>query len=325
MVTDPRPMTLPAERTSDTTPPSEAGERAALSSVFGYHIRSEIPFLSLRGGDGTPLSITERGVATPEEATPLMTWTGGEGPDIRLEEAGHGYVVTIEDVGSFVIDPTEPSIDVSGPGTGVVREARLFGLPLALCFSHRGDVPLHAAAVDVGGAALLFAGPRLYGKSTIASAFLNAGYRPLSEDTTCYRPAPVPSVVPGPAMLRIRPDVSEQLGISRARVIGEDPDRTYLVADEDMRGDTSPVPLEGVVFLRRGDDDMVLERVPPERSFPDLWTLSFHFPTDQDRTKLFDAITQIAREVPVWNLYRRLAIDTLPRLVEHIVTTCLIR
>jgi hypothetical protein len=316
-------MTLPIERASDPVPPAEGGDGATLSSVFGYRIRSEIPFLSLRGGDGTVLSITDRNVGMPDQATPLMTWTGGEGPDVQLEEVADGYVVSIEDVGSFVIDLAEPSIGISGPGTGAVREARLFGLPLALCFAHRGDVPLHAAAVDVGGAALLFVGPRLYGKSTIAAAFLNAGYRPLSEDTACYRPVPIPSIVPGPAMLRIRPDVSERLGVSRARIIGEDPDRTYLVADEDVRGDTSPVPLKGVVLLRHGQDDMVLERVPPERSFPDLWNLSFHFPTDQDRTRLFDAITQIAREVPVWNLYRRFAIDTLPRLVEHIVTTCL--
>jgi hypothetical protein len=317
-------MTL-SDPTHDPGAPAESHADPVLSSVFGFSIRSDIPFLSLRGGDGTTLDITERTVPMPVETTPLMTWTGGEGPDLRLDETEDGYLVTIETIGSFAIDPAAPSIDVWGPESGPKREARMFGLPLALCYAHRGDVPLHASAVDVGGSALLFVGPRLYGKSTLASAFLNAGYRPLSEDTTCYRPGPDPSIVPGPAMLRIRPDVSRQLELRRARIVDEDPDRTYLVADEDVRGDTSPVPLKGVVFLRHGNDDMVLERVPGERSLPDLWTLSFHFPTDLDRTRLFGAITHIARAVPVWNLYRRFAIDTLPRLVEHIVTTCLSR
>jgi hypothetical protein len=90
-----------------------------------------------------------------------------------------------------------------------------------------------------------------------------------------------------------------------------------------VRGNTSPVPLRGVVFLREGDEDMRLERVPMEAAFPDLWTLSFHFPTDSDRARCFGAITQLARAVPVWNLYRRMSFETLPRIVEHVVDTCL--
>ena len=75
----------------------------------------------------------------------------------------------------------------------------------------RGDLAVHAAAVDVDGSALLLAAPGRYGKTTLAAAFAGQGYRLLAEDTTCYRPSSDPSVLPGLAMLRIRPDVHEHL------------------------------------------------------------------------------------------------------------------
>ena len=68
---------------------------------------------------------------------------------------------------------------------------------------------------------------------------------------------------------------------------------------------------------------MELELVPRELAFPDLWTLSFHLPTDTDRARTFDSITKLAAVVPVWNLYRRMSIEALPRLVDHIVERCL--
>lgn len=294
-----------------------------MSSIFGFSVRSNLSFDSLRGGSGSPLEVLEEAALPSSDLRPLMEWAGGEGPDVRLAETDGHYVVDIEGIATFHVDPAGPRVRMSGPTDGPRRETRLFGLPLALCFAHRGDLPLHAAAVDVNGSALLFAGPGRHGKSTLAGAFLNAGFRPLSEDTTCYRPTPRPTVIPGSAMLRIRPDIHRRLEFTRTRVVARDPDRIYLVADEGMRGDTSPVPLGGVVFLRPGDEDMRLERVPRELSFPDLWTLSFHLPTDKDRARTFGSIAELARVVPVWNLHRRLSIDTLPRLVDHIIERCL--
>ena len=187
----------------------------------------------------------------------------------------------------------------------------------------RGDQSVHAAAVDVGGSALILAAPGRFGKSTLASAFLQAGGRPLSEDTTCLRVDPAPSIVPGPAMLRIRPDVHERLRFPGTRVLAEDPDRVYLAVDEATRGDDAPVPLRGVVFLRRSEGEMTIERVPADRALPDLWTLSFHLPNDQDRSRCFRTIAELAKQVPVWNLHRRLSFDHIPEVVDGIISTCL--
>lgn len=54
-------------------------------------------------------------------------------------------------------------------------------LPLYLTIEHRFDF-IHAAAVEVGGAAVLFVAPSTGGKSTLADYFLQQGHAMLSDD-----------------------------------------------------------------------------------------------------------------------------------------------
>ena len=46
----------------------------------------------------------------------------------------------------------------------------------------------------------------------LAAGFLRTGHRVLSEDLVCCRSGAEPMVVPGPATIRIRPDVYERIG-----------------------------------------------------------------------------------------------------------------
>jgi hypothetical protein len=306
-----------------------AASSQALTTCFGYVIRSALPFDFLRKGDsnGTALQVIQADDELPEPPEePLMLWTDESGrPFGRLHHTGAEYLVWMDNVGSFRVDPGAPAITVPRSSTGPRREVRLWGIPTALCLMARGDLLLHAAAVEVDGTALILAAPGRYGKTTLGSAFLQAGHRLLSEDTTCFRLSPVPSVLPGPAALRVRPDVYERLEFPRTRIVARDPERVYLALDDAIRGNGSPVPIGGVVFLRRSDDTISMERVPAHRALPDLWTLGFKFPNDADRTRCFRGIAELAAQVPVWNLYRRLSFEELPAVVDRIASTCLVR
>ena len=142
----------------------------------------------------------------------------------------------------------------------VRREERLWSIPAMLCFLARGDAALHAAAVEVDGQAVVLAAPGSFGKTTLAAAFHAAGHRLLSEDTTCIRGAEAPLVVPGPAMLRLRHDVAEQLEIPNATPVGTvEDDRVHLALDPAVRGDCSPVPLRAIVLLRHADEGFRIE------------------------------------------------------------------
>jgi hypothetical protein len=313
-------------RSQDDTPLAEvSASQPVAGTCFGYQVRSTLPFRSLREGAGPPLLITDEAREPgTREAVPLLHWADEAGKTVAEVYPRDGtYDVWIDEVGWFQVDPSVPSVAAPPEGHEVQREARLWGIPAVLCFLGRGDLPLHAAAVDVGGSALLLAAPGRYGKTTLAAGFLRAGHRLLSEDVACCRSEPEPSVLPGPAMLRIRRDMHEWLDLPGTEVAAEDPERVYLTVVESARGDGAAVPIRGVVFLRRSEEQATMERLPRERAIPDLWALSLNLPTDRSRAHCFREVTTIAANVPVWNLYRRLSVEQLPETVDRIVTTCL--
>ncbi len=296
-------------------------------TCFGYEVRSPLPFRLLRRGSGTPLGVVEGDGREQEPSDePSMEWTsiGGQPFHARLYVQKDGFSLWIDPMGGFLIDTAGPSVSVPPGADPLVREERLWGIPAALCFLERGDLSLHASAVDVEGSALLFAAPGHFGKTTLASAFLHAGHRVLSEDISCCTVSGAPSVVPGPALLRVRRDVYERLDFPETEVLLEEPHRVHLGIDEGRRGDGLPVLVRGIVFLRELDEEEIrLERVDAVNALRDLWTLSFKVPSEEARARCFQGIVALADAVSVWNLYRPLRIDNLPDVVDRLLAVCL--
>ena len=218
--------------------------------------------------------------------------------------------------------PRSGGSTVPADAPAIPREERLWGISAVLCFLDRGDHSLHAGAVDVGGVAVAFGAPGRHGKTTLASAFVAAGHRLLSEDSTCLRPGPPPAVVPGPAMLRVRPDSFAELDIPGADVLLTEDDRVHLALDPATRGGSDPVPLAGLIMLRTHEAPSIdLTPVPADLAIQDLWSLSFHPPTDEGRAACFERVSALAATVPVWNLTRRLRYDDLGDVVDAIAAT----
>lgn len=319
---DGSPAAAPAPRASSA--PTETKTRSG--TCFGFEIRSELPFLYLRdGGEGSPLEINEAEVDRYPEGEPILEWDWRPRQDYlaRLFVGGGGCSFWTSREGTFSIELDVPSITVPPSLEPVRREMRLWGIPTVLCFAERGDSSLHAASVDVDGSAILLVAPGRFGKTTLASGFLNAGHRLLSEDVSCFRPLPDPVALPGPMSLRVRRDVYERIELPGTFPVLEEPDRVHLTAEGKMRGDGSPVPIRAVVFLRVGEGDTRMDRVDPAEGLRDLWALSWKLPTDADRARCFRGTAALANSVPMWNIQRELRIDGLQEVVERIVTTCL--
>jgi hypothetical protein len=293
-------------------------------SCYGFRPVSTLAFQYLREGGGEAFAVYEHATEPDGEDGVLVTeWTPIPKRRLwaRLYADGPRYRLWVEGYGSFAVDPAAPSVGLpTGVDDAVRREERLWGIPAMLCFLRRGDLPLHAAAVDVGGEAVLLAAPGYFGKTTLAAGFDAAGHRVLSEDVSCLRfSSDEAAVVPGPAMLRVREDVADQLELPRAEAVARSDNRIHFSLDRDRRGDSTPVPLRAVVLLRSADDGISLERVEARAALRDLWPLSFRLPTAADRTRCFEGITQLAASVRIWNLVRPLRIDTLGKVVEKIV------
>ncbi len=298
-------------------------------TCFGFDVRSPLPFAYLRNGGGTPLEVLESDGDPPGDLGDLINESPAR-PGLTLRtrlyataDADHLWVET---AGWFRMDAKAPSITIPKLADGLPaawRESILWGMPAMVCLIRRGDVSIHAASVEVGGSALLLAAPGTFGKTTLAGAFLSAGHRVLSDDISCCRLADVPYVLPGPAVLRVRRDVAERLRFPDVRMTYETGAKVNLALDGRRRGTGSPLPLKGIVFLRRSDSAPTLRPAAPADAVRDLLHLSFK--SVLDLTRSFDDIGRLVADVPVWDLHRRLTFDELPRVVDEIVRTCLPR
>ena len=291
-----------------------------LGACYGFEVSSPLSFAYLREGSGDPLEVTAP-AAEGEHADDrlLVEWrpTDQVPLEARLYSDGSAFRLWIGDGGWFSIDPEAGRIEVPADG-GVRTEERLWGIPALLCFRARGDLPLHAAAVDVGGGAVLLAAPRTYGKTTMAAAFHRAGHRVLSEDTSCVRLGPGAAVIPGPAMLRLRRDVAARIDLPRARRVGEDDDRVHYALAEP--GDCGPLPLKAVLFLDESNGEAELEPVEQPEAIRDLWALSFRLPTERAVADSFAGIVDLAAAVPAFRLRRPLDLDLLDEHVTLVAT-----
>lgn len=289
-------------------------------ACFGFDVSSDVPLRYLRRGEGAgdALRVVELERPPVEDLLTLVERWPGDGvqPASALYAEGAVEWVWVEDGGWYRIDAAAGEIAVPPDAEPVRREERLWGLPALLLMLARGDLPLHAAAVDVGGAAVLIAAPSGSGKSTLAAAFAAAGRRVLAEDLTCIRLGAEPAVLPGPAMVRVRPDMVGHVAPEGDWVDLADGRRRITLADDDGRA-AAPVPLAGVVLLDEGAA-IDVESVDPVEAIRALWQLGFVREGVRDEGRLFGAVSDLVAVVPTYRLYRPLVIEGLAAVIERV-------
>lgn len=279
-----------------------------------------MPFAFLRGGAGEPLQLEFGASDKPTDPGKLVREWRIDGPEpffAGLYANAEGYWLWAADSGWFEVKTSPARISMPTEGNMVKREERVWGIPALLCFVARGDVPLHAASVDIAGGAILFAAPGRFGKTTMSAGFVRAGYRLLSEDLSCIRVGDACTVVPGPAMLRIRADIAAKLEIPRTAVHDAGDARLHLALDPTTRGDCSPVPLRAIVFLQGGADELALELVDRSESVRNLFALGFRLPGAAETERMFSAAAEIAARVPSWNLSYPYGLEVLDDVVHE--------
>ena len=294
-------------------------DERTVGTCFGFEVRSELDFHFLRAGGGEPLRISASSVAPDEVGELVQHWppTHEAAFDTRLYRDGGCFQLAVGDESWFTIDTERPSVTLPEDSNLVRREERLWGIPAILCFLARGDLQLHAAAIDVGGSAVVIAAPRIHGKTSIATTFHNEGFRLLSEDVTCIRDLSAPHVVPGPAVLRLRRATAERIEVADAVEVARD-ERVHFAIDRHRRGDCRPVPLRAILLLRESEHGFRLEQPGQVDVVRDLWPLSFNLPTTADRARCFDGLTALVRAVPVRNLFRPFRLEELPGAVHFV-------
>jgi hypothetical protein len=118
----------------------------------------------------------------------------------------------------------------------------------------------------------------------LAAAFLRTGYRVLADDMSCCRLDPEPSVLPGPAILRIRHDVYSRLELTGTEPVLRDEDKSHPMQTAAARGSGEPVPIRAIVFVRDTSLQAVegrpaISAVAAADSLANLWSVGFTLPT----------------------------------------------
>ncbi|HET6939548.1 MAG TPA: hypothetical protein VFI19_13120 [Nocardioides sp.] len=162
----------------------------SLARVYGLTVRSEVPLHLHRpvpAGAPVDLEIALGATVAPTEAMPagrvLLDLRGSrqyyaataDGHGFRLRFFGSCDVVLTQDLRRATVHP------MSGVAPDLLS-VLVSGSLLAFVLTLRGDVVLHASAVQVGDAALAFVGASGMGKSTMATLLCAAGARLVTDD-----------------------------------------------------------------------------------------------------------------------------------------------
>ncbi len=296
-------------------PPSNRGV------CYGFEVHSDIEFEYLRPGSGQVLNVCEgNSIGAPRLSEPIQEWSEipGKRERIRLGRVTNGYGIQIGAEHWFQLEQLSvPRIVMSTTRDPRLRELMLWTTPAALSIATRGDIPLHAATVEVGGRAVLITAPSGVGKSTTAAAFLARGHRVLADDLSCVSLGEVTQVLPGPAVVRARRDSVSQELKSSTYIASYDGTKADLALNASSRGTGDPVPLAGIVFLRPGGR-MSATRTQASTAIRDLLAMAFYLPTEQSLARCFETVTRLVNRVPSWNLCRRQDWAAVPDVVTAI-------
>jgi hypothetical protein len=243
----------------------------------------------------------------------------------RLENGG--FAIWHDANGWFLVDRARSRISVPPGRDELRREERIWGLPAALCIE-RDDLALHGASVDVHGSAVVFCAPGGHGKTTLAAAFVRAGHRLLADDMSCCRLDPEPSVLPGPAILRIRHDAYSRVELAGTEPVLRDDEKVHLMLTTSARGSGMPVPIRAIVFvrdasLRAVEGRPAISAVAAADSLANLWSVSFTLPTPEGRQRTFEKTAALAGRVEMFEMYRPASFDDLSAAVDLVTSTCL--
>jgi hypothetical protein len=292
-------------------------------SCMGFTIESSVALNYLRDGPGRQTMVVEEGDEEPTRLTVLQQWPSSRGElSLRLLAAGDDLVVENDLMGRFRIlgDRSRMTIPIAGRVPGALREAFLWSTPFAVASVDAEHVFVHAAAVAVAGSAILLLGDTRAGKTTLSAAFHSSGHRLLSDDgARCIVRSK--SVWPGPALLRMRPDMAKTMDRRGLDLIHQTSEKTHFGISAERRGDGRPVPISAIVFLSWGPNGT--KSLSVETAISRLWSLSFYPPGDETAVAAFAGLAEIADAVPIYDVSRPRDDTETPRVVERLIETCL--
>jgi hypothetical protein len=292
--------------------------------LFGLTLQSAIPLPELAEASGAvgeaDVVIERDAVAIPVDGPPPVAglFVGGEGAVLRVSGVGR-YSISI---GSRIAVDADPE--------ALDRNVRLFllGSAMGVLLHQRGIVPLHANAIDLDGQAIGFLGHSGSGKSTLAAAFLDQGWRVLSDDVCAVTESDDRFLAqPGIPRLRLWRDAIERSGrVTDGYERAFDDLDKYTIGIDAEAGEA--VPLTALYLLvPPGEGDFAIRRMAGAEAVDALMANTYRgrfVAMVGDRRRYFETCIALSRRVPLFELVRpwdgaRVS-ETVARVEAHLAS-----
>lgn len=197
----------------------------------------------------------------------------------------------------------------------------LGGTGFGTLLHQRGMVLLHASAVRIGDAAVLFCGPSGAGKSTLAAALVEAGYDHVADDFCAidFGTDGTPTVAPDGRRHKLWDSAIDGLTAydRRGGTVRSDMTKYYV---DPRRTVATPLPIAAIIELAVGEDTGL-------RSLTGFETVGLvrvnayrpHLVDRMGQARLyFDAAVKLSSRCRFARLHRPLRFDTMPEVVAAI-------
>lgn len=229
-------------------------------------------------------------------------------------------ILSIVGVGRFnvrngnhiIVDP-HPDADY------LLVQRYIVGICMALLLYQRGQLVLHASAVNIEGRGIAFLGASGAGKSSIAATFLASGHMLLVDDiVSVIIENNVPYLFTGfpyikldnetPALAELRKDKLEFTDYLENKA-------GFRIVDN---ASSNRVPLNCIYIINDGDH-FDIQRYDIQKSLIEL--VRYSIPSSMvkiDKASHFKRCVDLVNLVPVFKLIRPTNLDRLPELVNHI-------
>jgi len=279
-----------------------------VGSLFGFEVKSDLPLRRLNAATGTRgelvIGLAEGSFDVPDQE-PVSTLVDDAGrcwyASYELEDGR--CMIELPPSGSFLIDPAAGRVEVERhDGDDELLEHRIASSALCVLLALRGDLVLHASAVEAGGRAMLFCGPTQRGKSTLARALGEAGHRLLGEDGIAVELEGDGGPIAYPGARGVRARSRDEQGRNR----------TDLIADPGA-GAPPPCPVAAVVLLEERREALRVERLEPARALALLTPNLVH---SGGRGAIGDAFAKLATLLSSVPAFAASLPDDLDRLPE---------
>lgn len=290
-----------------------------MSSLYGFEVKSDLPLLRLNSAAGTRgelrIEVAREPLEAPaEKPTGSLVADDGRRWFASWELDGGACLLQMPPTGSFLLQPAAGRVVVdSTGGDPEVLEHRIASSVICTLLSLRGDLTLHAAAVETEGGAIVFCGPTMRGKSTLAQALGEAGCRVLGEDGIAIELSEAgPIAHPGARGVRMRS--SDRGGRVRTALIG-DPGR----------GEPGACPVEAIVLLGERGEGLSVERLESARALALLTPNLIHSGGRDSIAGAFQRLATLLGSAPAFEVSLPDDLELLPRACRGLLDAILVR